>query len=148
MYKTILVATDGSELAGHAVDHGIGLAKAVGADVVFVTVTEIWSALDVAARYEGGELTAVPDYEAAAASSAAKVLAECTSRAEQANVPSKAVHIPDRRPADGILETAELEECDLIVMATHGRRGVSKMLIGSQTSEVLALSKRPVLVLR
>lgn len=148
MYRTILVATDGSELAGHAVDHGIGLAKAVGAEVIFVTVTEIWSALEVAARYEGGGLTAVPDYEAAASASASKVLSDCEARAEQANVPFKTVHIPDRRPADGILETAELEDCDLIVMATHGRRGVSRMLIGSQTSEVLALSKRPVLVLR
>ncbi|MBT8455151.1 MAG: universal stress protein [Alphaproteobacteria bacterium] len=148
MYKKILVATDGSELANHAVEHGIGLASATGAEVVFVSVTEIWSALEIAGQYEAGDLSAIPDYEAAAASSAAKILTDCAARAEKANVASKTVHVPDRRPADGIMETADKEDCDLIVMATHGRRGVRKMLIGSQTAEVLALGTRPVLVLR
>ncbi|MDU8941754.1 universal stress protein [Ovoidimarina sediminis] len=148
MYERILVATDGSDLAGHAVEHGIALAKAVGADLVFVTVTELWSALEVAGQYEGGDLSAIPDYEAAAAASARDVLQAFETRAKAAGVTATSVHVPDRHPADGIMETADREECDLIVMATHGRRGVRKMLIGSQTAEVLALSKRPVLVLR
>lgn len=148
VYKKILVATDGSELAGHAIDHGIALAKAVGAKVVFVTVTEQWSALEIAGEYESGDLGAIESYEAAAAKSAERILENCTKRAEAAGIVSETRHVADRRPAEGIMETSEKEDCDLIVIATHGRRGVRKMLIGSQTAEVIALSKRPVLVLR
>ncbi|NND40925.1 MAG: universal stress protein, partial [Silicimonas sp.] len=54
----------------------------------------------------------------------------------------------DRHPAEGIIEKAELEDCDLIVMASHGRRGVQKMLLGSETAEVISFSEKPVLVLR
>ncbi|NNF24862.1 MAG: universal stress protein [Rhodobacteraceae bacterium] len=148
MYERILIATDGSELAGRAVDHGIGLAKAVGASVLFVTVTELWSALEIAGEYEDGELDAVRAYEKVAAKSAEKTLSDCARRAASEGVAAKTRHVADRRPAEGIMTTADREDCDLIVMATHGRRGVQKMLIGSQTAEVLALSKRPVLVLR
>lgn len=148
MYRKILIATDGSDLAGKAVDHGLELAKAVGADVVFVTVTELWPALGIAADIEGGKLDAVEIYEAAAAQSAQTILEEATKRAAAAEVTCSSRHVKDRKPAEGIMATAELENCDLIVMASHGRRGIQKILIGSQTAEVITLSKRPVLVLR
>lgn len=148
MYAKILIATDGSELAGKAVEHGLRLAKSVGAAVVFVTVTEVWSALEIAEDLEEGNLDAVQVYETAAARSAAAILEDATARAETAGVVFETRHVKDRKPAEGIMDTAELEECDLIVMASHGHRGLKKMLIGSQTAEVITLSKRPVLVLR
>ena len=148
MYGKILIATDGSELAGKAVEHGLRLAKSVGASVVFVTVTEVWSALEIAEDLEERSLDAVQAYETAAARSAAAILEDATARAETAGVAFETRHVKDRKPAEGIMDTAELEECDLIVMASHGHRGLKKMLIGSQTAEVITLSKRPVLVLR
>lgn len=148
MYKKILIATDGSQLAGHAVEHGLGLAKSVGADVVFVSVTELWPALEMAGDIEGGHLEAIEIYENAAAHSARAILDEASSRASSAQVTCEIRHVKDRKPAQGILETAKLENCDLIVMASHGRRGLQKLLLGSQTAEVIALSKLPVLVLR
>lgn len=148
MYRRILVATDGSELAGRAVDHGIDLARAVGAEVVFVTVTEMWSALEMAGDFEDGRLDAIDQFEATAADAAARLLAAAVVRASAAGVPSESRHIRDREPARGIMETAELEDCDLIVMASHGRRGIEKLLLGSATAEVLTFSKLPVLVLR
>lgn len=148
MYKKILVATDGSELAEAAVDHGIGLAKAVGAKLVFVTVTEMWSALGIASEIERGKLKAVDAYEEAAHAAAEKVLNAARDKAVQAGLAADTRHVRDERPAEGIMETAELEEADLIIMASHGRRGVNKVLLGSQTAEVLSFCKTPVLVLR
>lgn len=148
MYSRILIATDGSDLAGQAVDHGLRLAKALGASVVIVTVTEFWSALEMAQESRTGRRDVIQHYEAAAAQSARMILDDAARRAEAAGVAHEERHVPDARPAEGIMDTAELESCDLIVMASHGRRGIQRMLIGSQTAEVIALSKTPVLVLR
>jgi nucleotide-binding universal stress UspA family protein len=148
MYNRILIATDGSDLAGHAVEHGLHLAKSVGANVVLLTVTELWSPLSKAGEAAFGELDTVKAYEDAAARSAEEILKGAAEQASSIGVASEIRQVKNRRPAEGILDTAELEDCDLIVMASHGRRGLKKMLIGSQTSEVIALSKRPVLVLR
>ena len=148
MYKNILIATDGSELAQGAVNHGLELAKRVGATSILVTVTEQWSSLEMAGAAEGGQLDAVQTYQDAAARSAEAILENAASTARSMGVDFETRHVEDRSPAEGILETAELEECDLIVMASHGRRGLGRMLLGSQTAEVLAHSKIPVLVLR
>ena len=114
----------------------------------FVSVTELWPALEMAGDIEGGHLEAIEIYEKAAAHPARAILDEASSRASSAQVTSEIRHVKDRKPAQGILETAKLENCDLIVMASHGRRGLQKLLLGSQTAEVIALSKLPVLVLR
>ena len=148
MYSKILIATDGSELAGEAVEHGIRLAESVGATVVIVTVTEAWSPLEMADDIQAGILDATKVYEDAAARSAKAILEEAANRAASTGVVSETRHVKDRKPAEGIMNTAELEECGLIVMATHGRRGLQRVLLGSQTAEVIALSKRPVLVIR
>ncbi len=148
MYKKILIATDGSELAGHAVQHGLQLAKSVGSPVVFVTVSENWPALQMASDIERGKLDAIQVYEDAAADSAREVLASAAALAASMDVDSEGRHVKDSKPAKGIMDTAELEECDLIIMASHGHRGLQKMLVGSQTAEVIALSKLPVLILR
>lgn len=148
MYTRILIATDGSELAGKATDHGLRLAKSVSATAVVVTVTESWSAFEMASNIESGKRDAVAAYEGAAKSAALAILEAVAAQAESIGVICETRHVSDQRPAEGILDTAILEECDLIVMASHGRRGIQKMLLGSQTAEVIALSKTPVLVLR
>ena len=148
MYSRILIATDGSDLAGKAVEHGLQLAKTVNATVVFVTVTEIWSALDMAGDVGRGQFDPVAVYEKAAKHSAQVILEDAAARASSFGVASESRHVSDRKPAEGILETADLEDCDLIIMASHGRRGVKRMLLGSQTAEVTALSNKPVLVVR
>jgi nucleotide-binding universal stress UspA family protein len=148
MYRQILVATDGSALANNAVDHGINLAKALGASVIFVTVTEMWSALDIAAESAQGVQHPMETYEAMARNAAHKILAACEKVAEAERVNFETIHVPDKPPAEGIIATATAKNCDLIVMASHGRRGFRRMMLGSQTTEVLAHSKVPVLVLR
>jgi nucleotide-binding universal stress UspA family protein len=148
MYSKILIATDGSELAGEAVEHGLRLAKSVGATVIIVTVTEFWSPLEMADDVQAGILEPIQLYEDAVARTAKAILEDATNRAASTGVVSETRHVKDRKPAEGIMNTAELEECDLIVMATHGHRGLQRMLLGSQTAEVIALSKRPVLVIR
>ena len=148
MYSKILIATDGSDLADKAIDHGLRLAESVGAAVVIVTVIEAWSPLEMADDVQAGKLDAIQVYEDAAARSAKAILENATNRSASTGVACETRHVKDRKPADGIMYTAELEECDLIVMASHGRRGLQRMLLGSQTAEVIALSKQPVLVIR
>ena len=148
MYKKILIPTDGSDLAGKAVTHGVALAKEFGASVLIVTVSEVWSAAEIAQSAEMGKDNPVEIYEAAATQTAERVLAAAKRLAETAGVEVETIRISDRTPAVGILEAADMYESDLIVMASHGRRGLGRMLLGSQTAEVLAFSKLPVLVLR
>jgi nucleotide-binding universal stress UspA family protein len=148
VYKKILIATDGSDLASAGVEHGLGVAKAVGAHVLIVTVTEPWSSLAMASEADLGNHDAIPSYAAAAATSAAGILEAAASKAADVGVPCDTLHVPDQRPAEAILKTAQEQSCDLIVMASHGRRGIGRILLGSQTAEVLAHAKTPVLVLR
>lgn len=148
MYKKILIPTDGSELATKAVTHGAMLAKLVGASLIIVTVTENWSPLEMAEDVEKGMKNPIEHYEGIAAKAAKETLATAAALAQAEGVDAETLHIPDRDPAVGIIETAGLYDCDLIVMASHGRRGLGRMLLGSQTAEVLAFSKLPVLVLR
>ncbi|HXF54414.1 MAG TPA: universal stress protein [Hyphomicrobiaceae bacterium] len=145
MYKHILIATDGSELADKAVTHGLSLAKAIGAKVTAVTVSEPWAA---AAPGEVAIAFPVEDYEAAVSAEARQVLAAAGAAAQRHGVACDTIHVKDRFPAEGILETAGKKGCDLIVMASHGRRGLAKLLLGSQAVEVLTRSTVPVLICR
>ena len=148
MYKNILIATDGSKFAGQALNHGVKLAKNTGARLTFVTVSETWSALDMAYEARGGAFNPISEYEKAVEETAAKILSSAKAAAEKAGVKSTGVHLKDRHPADGIVETAAAKKCDLIIMGSHGRRGIQKMLLGSIASEVLGLSSIPVLVVK
>lgn len=143
MFKHILIATDGSDLAGKAVNQGLGLAKALGAKVTVVTVTELWVAI---APGEIGMAFPVDEYEKGAADHAARVLAAATATAKSLATTCDPLHVKDRYPADGILEAANAKGADLIVMASHGRRGVSRVLIGSQANRVMVHSTVPVLI--
>ena len=145
MYKHILIATDGSELAHKAVVQGFALAKAVGAKVTVVTVTEPWTAV---VPGEMGMAFPVDEYEKGASENTSGILATVKREADAAGVACETVHMADQYPADGIIATAKDKACDLIVMASHGRRGLSRLLIGSQANQVVVHSDVPVLVVR
>lgn len=148
MYKHILIATDGSELAGRAVAHGLALAKEIKAPVTLVTVTKPWSALDLAHETRLGHPDPVHQFEDMAAASAKVILDAAAQKAKIAGIACELVHVPDQHPAEGIISIAEKKGCDLIVMASHGRRAAGRLLLGSQVNEVLAHSKVPTLIVR
>lgn len=147
MYKRILVATDGSKLSQMAVEHAINLADITGADLV---------ALKVVPRYpqtyfEGGVALAATEIaqiekqwqeEAMAAVTAVK------SAGQLREVKVKAVTVKSDLISEAVIATAKRNKCDLIVMASHGRRGIKRLLLGSETQQVLTHSHIPVLVLR
>jgi nucleotide-binding universal stress UspA family protein len=148
VYSHILIATDGSELAGTAVEHGLALATALNARVTFMTATPDWSATQMAELAERGIADPVLDYETKAAGWARKVLAGCEARATKIGVRAATLHVKDQAAADAIIDTAHNAGCDLIVMASHGRTGVTRMLLGSVALKVLAKCELPVLVCR
>ena len=145
MYKHFLIATDGSELAQRAVSQGLELAKALGAQATALTVTEHWASL---VSGEMGVAFPIDEYEKGCAASAAKILAGVGIAAKTAGIACATVHLPDQSPAEGIIESARKFGCDLIVMASHGRRGVSRLLMGSQANSVVTHSVVPVLICR
>jgi len=145
MYKNILIATDGSELAEKAVAQGLALAKALAARATVVTVTEPGIAY---VTPDAGVAFPIEDYEAAATEAAKKALDSATAIARQVGVACDTVHVKDKFPADGIVAEAEKRRADLIVMASHGRRGVSRILLGSQANKIVTHSKVPVLICR
>jgi nucleotide-binding universal stress UspA family protein len=145
MYKHLLIATDGSELAEKALTQGVALAKAVGAKVTVVTVTEPWHA------FAAGEATIsfpIDEYEEGVTKWAEAVLSHAAKMAKDADVPCQTSHEKDQHAAEGILEAAERVGSDLIVMSSHGRRGLSRMLLGSQANKVVTQSACPVLICR
>jgi len=145
VYKHILIATDGSELATKAVTQGLALAKALGAKATAVTVTEPWVTMvtgDMAVAFP------VEDYEASCAANAKKILGEVSEMAKKSDATCATLHIADRFPGEGIIEAAKSSGCDLIVMASHGRRGVARLLLGSQANWVVTHSTVPVLICR
>lgn len=148
MYKRILIATDGSPLANRGLEKGLELAAGLGAEIDILTVCEPWAvgmydAMGWSAGYENS-----PDYQEDRRKQAMKVLEPALAAAVIAGVVAEGVHVVDRYAADAILETAETRQADLLVMASHGRRGLSRALLGSQTAEVLARATVPVLVIR
>ncbi|MBX9775811.1 MAG: universal stress protein [Xanthobacteraceae bacterium] len=148
MYKRILVATDGSELANRAVAHGIALAKALNAPLSVVAVTDIWSPFEMAHDFDQRKKDPIGTYEALAATGAKRVLDKVAEMAKAQGVDCTLVHVADKRPADGIIEASKTAGADLIVMASHGRRGINRLLLGSQANEVVTTSKVPVLIVR
>lgn len=143
MYRHLLIATDGSQLAQKAVTEGLALAKELKAAVTAVTVTEPHMSM-----YAGEGAIALPiaDLESAAKASAEAILADVVSASKQSGVRCETVHVKEQFPAEGIVETAQAIKCDLIVMASHGRRGLAKLFLGSQATRVLSLSPVPVLI--
>ena len=145
MYKHLLIATDGSELASKAIALGLGLAKSLGARVTILMVSEPWTAV---VSGEAAIAFPIKDYERAVTANANEVLAAAASAAKSQAVSCDTVHAKDQFPAEGIIDTATKQGCDLIVMASHGRRGLKRLFLGSQTNSVVTQSTIPVLVCR
>ena len=148
MYANILLSTDGSDVARKGVKHGIELAKALNAKVTVIAVTEPLP-VDYGSGHASGWIPTqeeVDSFNAGRKAFAGMVLDEARAVAEQIGISAELVHIPDAHPATAIIETAKSRGCDLIVMGSHGRRGLRKLFLGSQTSEVLADGSVPVLV--
>jgi nucleotide-binding universal stress UspA family protein len=141
MYKHILIATDGSELAEKVAATGLTLAKGLRARATAVTVSEPWAA---ARTCYGSVAVPFDAYEKAAGAAASKILASVSELAKQLQTECAAIH--DKVTAEGIRQVAENRECDLIVMASHGRRGLSRLTLGSQATRVLTNSSVPVLI--
>jgi len=150
MYANILMSTDGSDVARKGVEHGIALAKALNAKATVITVTEPLP-VDYGSGVAGGWVPSQEEFDrfdAACKESAGKVLDEARAMAARIGISAELLHVPNAHPATAIVETAKSRGCDLIVMASHGRRGLSKLFLGSQTAQVLADGSVPVLVVR
>jgi len=148
-YKHLLITTDGSELAAKGVAQGLALAKDLKAKVTIFTATQpfpyppyigadVWTPLP-------GDLA---DFEASQKRGADALLASAMAEAKKAGVKADAIQTPHSFPAEAIVETAKSSGCDLIVMASHGRRGLGRLMLGSETAEVVSHSPVPVLVVR
>lgn len=145
MFTHILIPTDGSRLAEEAVDKGIALAKSCGARVTFLTVVEPFHLLSVdAVQLESTR----SEYEKHAKTIATDNLARAEARAKAVGVTAAVIDGEDDQPFHAIVHAAETLGCDLIAMASHGRRGMAALMLGSQTMKVLTHSKVPVLVYR
>ena len=141
MYQCILIATDGSTLSRKAVDSGVKLAELTGAEVV---------ALNVISRYSVSTLPvkAGVSVEQHRTESAVAVVEGVKTLAATRGVKVKAVTTRSDMVGESIIAAAKKYKCDLIVMASHGRRGLTRLLMGSETTHVLTHSHIPVLVLR
>ena len=148
MYKHILVATDGSKLSQKALKTAARLAASVGArlSAVYVMPEYLPPVYGEASLYVMP--TAPRNYKAAMDKEAKAALAVAEIEADTAKVPFAAVKTTNAQPWDAIIRTARAKKCDLIVMASHGRSGLSGLLLGSETTKVLTHSKVPVLVVR
>ncbi|MGE4111535.1 MAG: universal stress protein, partial [Burkholderiales bacterium] len=147
-FKHILLPTDGSNLADRAIVRGMALAKTVGAKLTLLTVVPEF-------RMIADESFAVPmsaelksRYEKEAKARAAKKLETVRQRMTRAGLKSDVVLIASDLPYQQIIAVAGKRKCDLVVMASHGRRGLTGLLLGSETVKVLTHSKIPVLVVR
>ncbi len=147
MYKHILVATDGSELAQKGLEHGMELARQLNAKVTVLTVSKPLHP-DAARAAQMVGVDAATRYDQQIHALMKERLAAIREETNQYDVAVDLTHEIDDAPAEAIVRFAKFKNCDLIVMASHGRRGVQKMLLGSQTSEVLVKTTIPVLVVR
>ncbi len=145
MHRHILIPTDGSELSQNAIGYGMALAKSVNAKVTVLTVSVPFQTFAV----EPGLVTDTPEqYGKRMATLAAKYLNVAKEAALAAGVSCETMHAEHDQPYLAIIETAARKSCDLIVMASHGRRGISAVVLGSETVKVLTHSTIPVLVVR
>jgi nucleotide-binding universal stress UspA family protein len=145
MHKHILIPTDGSELSNEAIQYGTDLAKAANAKVTGVTVSGPFHVVAL----EPHLVTDTPEsYRERINAVAVKRLARVQDAAAAAGVPCEVVHIEHEHPYQAIIDVAKTRGCDLIVMASHGRRGISAIVLGSETLKVLTHSTTPVLVCR
>jgi len=145
MYRHILIPTDGSELAEHAVTNGLSLAKFMGARVTVIIVEEPFNWLSVSETKAQRAFEELAKHNEQVKKHAASVLDRVANTARQGGVSCDTVQVEDAQPYKAIIATAADRGCDLIVMASHGRSGLSAVILGSVTNKVLTHTKTPVL---
>lgn len=147
MFKHILVPTDGSDLSTDTVRRALGFAREAGARVSFLFAKPDYP---VAFYGEGALIDpTTPDkFAEMAEQQAREILGRCEDLAREAGVAANSIAVVSDIPYEAIIDTAASSGCDLIFMASHGRRGISGLLLGSETQKVLTHSKVPVLVYR
>ena len=147
MYTQMLVPIDGSKLSDTAVAHAVELAQRVGAKITLFYASPDYPM----PAYADGivyEPITKKEYAKMAQEEAARVMDEAMKKATSAGVECAQMHVIAAAPWEAILKAAKKSKCDVIVMASHGRRGLSAVLLGSETQKVLTHSKLPVLVVR
>jgi nucleotide-binding universal stress UspA family protein len=144
MYRSILIPTDGTAITAKAVNTGIALAQALGARLSTITVKEPFPYSAIS------EMQPIPPQEFYDAQERIAVnrVKEVVGAAAKAGLDCQAFTVEAQHPWEAIVDHAHAQECDLIVMASHGRRGVGALLIGSETTRVLTHSDVPVLVVK
>lgn len=147
MYQKILVPTDGSTLSKKAIAHAIGLAHISNAELVVLKVIPRYPV----SYFEGGmslPAAEIGDIENQWAAHAQGIVDAAVKLANKQGVQAKAVTVKSDVVSEAIISAAKKHKCDLVVMASHGRKGVKRLLLGSETQHVLTHSHTPVLVLR
>jgi nucleotide-binding universal stress UspA family protein len=147
MYKKILIATDGGTLSNKAVGNGLALAASLDAEIVVLRVVGRF----ISSYFEGGYVMPAEDIEKIEKqwSNEAQVTVDAVKKmADRKGITAKAIVVRSNFVADAIVAAATKHKCHLIVMSSHGRRGLKGILLGSETQHVLTHSKIPVLVLR
>jgi nucleotide-binding universal stress UspA family protein len=147
MYGKILITTDGSPLSKKAVTNGLALAESLGSEVVIVRVVGRY----MSSYFEGGYVLPSEDIERVEkqwSDEAQASLDVMKKLAIRVGITAKTLVVRANNVADAIISTATKNKCHLIVMSSHGRRGIKGILLGSETQHVLTHSKIPVLVLR
>ena len=144
MYKRILVPTDGSEITAKAVQHAIGMSRLAGGELFVLSVKEPFPYSAIS------EMQPVPPQEFYDAQEriAAERVKSAVDFGTAAGVACHGHTVEALHPWEAIIDHAAAQNCDLIVMASHGRRGVAALLLGSETQRVLLHAKLPVLVVR
>ena len=144
MFKRILVPTDGSDITAKAVDTAISLAKAVGAKVYTISVKEPFPYSAISEMQPTPPQEFFDAQERIAAQRVQAVVDACKT----AGIACEAHTVEALHPWEAIIDHAKGQACDLLVMASHGRRGVAALLLGSETQKVLTHSQVPVLIVR
>jgi len=144
MYRSILIPTDGSAITAKAITTGIALAKALDAKLSTITVKEPFPYSAIS------EMQPIPPQEFYDAQERIAVsrVKEVVAAADKAGLDCQAFTVEAQHPWEAIVEHAKTQGCDLIVMASHGRRGVTALLLGSETTRVLVHCEVPVLVVK
>lgn len=148
MYKHLLISTDGSKLSGKAIRTAVRLARSLGAKVTGVYVNAPYFPAVYGEGMAYAPQLSPKRYKEITEREARKALAAVEIEARTAGAEYGSAMVTASNPWEGIIRTAKAKKCDLIVMASHGRRGLAGMVLGSETTKVLTHSKIPVLVCR
>jgi nucleotide-binding universal stress UspA family protein len=148
MYKHILISTDGSRLSDKAVNAGIALARELGAKLTIFHATEDYPIMP-SPDYAAGIGSFTPEaWKADQEKRTQRILDKAQTTAQKAGIACSTKSATALHPYEAIMEAAKKGRCDLIVMASHGRRGIKGLVLGSETHKVLTHGKVPVLVVR